>query len=154
MFSIRCDQIWSNLDIWYQWDVLFLGNTIHLETIRISLTKNNWNTSIGAPWALTHHLQFHTHFKIQIGHLGPQNVQRGPNRCLPLGYWSLWITFFKIDFSCENSLCEKRFRQRNTSLVAKGALAHRLQRRNAAPPAKPKMADGVWKGALLSTFAK
>ena len=44
----------------------------------------------------------------------------------------------------------------NTSLAARGALAHRQQRRttcNAAPPAKskmaargPKMADGVWEG--------
>ena len=28
----------------------------------------------------------------------------------------------------------------NTSLAAQGALAHRLQRRNATPPAKTKMA--------------
>ena len=44
----------------------------------------------------------------------------------------------------------------NTSLAAKGVLANRLQRRNAAPPHRlpnpklppggPKMADGVWKG--------
>ena len=36
----------------------------------------------------------------------------------------------------------------NTSLAAKGALAHRLQRlKNPKwPPGGPKMADGVWKG--------
>ena len=52
---------------------------------------------------------------------------------------------------------EKKIRkEKNTSLAAPGALAHRLQRRttcNTAPPATPhrvpvgpKMADGVWKG--------
>ena len=36
----------------------------------------------------------------------------------------------------------------NTSLAAKGALAHRLQRLQNPkwPPGGPKMADGVWKG--------
>ena len=33
-----------------------------------------------------------------------------------------------------------------------GALALRLQRRNAAPPAKSKMADGVWKGVYPQIF--
>ena len=49
----------------------------------------------------------------------------------------------------------------NTSLAAKGALAHRLQRRtacNAAPRASgPQMADGVWKGVypwVLGTRVK
>ena len=49
--------------------------------------------------------------------------------------------------------------KRNTSLAAKGALAHRLQRRTAAPPAKskmaargPKMAEGVWTGVYPYVF--
>ena len=39
-------------------------------------------------------------------------------------------------------------RRLNTSLAAKGALAHRLQRLQNPkwPPGGPKMADGVWKG--------
>ena len=40
------------------------------------------------------------------------------------------------------------FLDKNTSLAAPGALAHRLQRRtacNTSPPAKSNMADGVWK---------
>ena len=35
----------------------------------------------------------------------------------------------------------------NTSLVAKGALAYRLQITK-WPPGGPKMADGVWKGSI------
>ena len=40
----------------------------------------------------------------------------------------------------------------NTSLAAKGALAHRLQRRtacNTSPPAESKMADRVWKPQII-----
>ena len=38
--------------------------------------------------------------------------------------------------------------EKNTSLAAPGALAHRLQRLQNPkwPPVAPKMADGVWKG--------
>ena len=42
-------------------------------------------------------------------------------------------------------------KKENTSLVAKGALAHRLQNPK-WPPGSPKMADGVWKGVYLSIY--
>ena len=44
----------------------------------------------------------------------------------------------------------KRF---NTSLVAKGALAHRLQNPK-WPPWGPKIADGVWKGVYSEVFGR
>ena len=45
------------------------------------------------------------------------------------------------------------FYSQNTSLAAKGALAHRLQHPK-WPPGGPKMVDGVWKGVSPWVFGR
>ena len=51
------------------------------------VTKNVRNTSLAAPWALSHRLQRCNECKIQNGRQGSQNGKRGLERGLALGYW-------------------------------------------------------------------
>ena len=53
----------------------------------------------------------------------------------------------------DKSMAEHKGKVKNTSLAAKGALAHCLQRRTACKiQYGSKMANGVWKGVYLSVF--
>ena len=72
----------------------------------------------------------------------PQNGQRGLASDPPLGFWVLLSTFAMRKGRDGG---EKNGEKKKTSLVALGALTHRLLNPK-WPKGAHKMDDGVWKG--------